>query len=71
MDSSANKEGLQSAGRKAQSNPREAEETALVPPQLDTDDLEDDDLDLDDDELDLDDDDEDVTEDEAERADGA
>jgi hypothetical protein len=72
MDSSANKEGLQSAGRKAQSNPRDAEETPLAPPQLDTDDLEDDDeLDLDDDELDLDDDDEDVTESEAERADGA
>ena len=41
-----------------------SEKTPFVPPQLDTDDL-------DDDELDLDDDDEDVTEEEAERADGA
>ena len=48
-----------------------SEKTPFVPPQLDTDDLDDDELDLDDDELDLDDDDEDVTEDEAERADGA
>jgi hypothetical protein len=47
------------------------EKTPLVPPQLDTDDLDDDELELDDDELDLDDDDEDVTEEEAERADGA
>ena len=49
-----------------------AEKTPFVPPQLDTDDLDDDELELDDDELELDgDDDEDVTEDEAERADGA
>jgi hypothetical protein len=47
------------------------DKTPLVPPQLDTDDLDDNELDLDDDELELDDDDEDVTEEEAERADGA
>ena len=64
MDSSADNERL---------NPGEAEETPLTPPQLDVDDLVDDDeLDVDDDDLELDDDDDDdVTEDEAERADGA
>jgi hypothetical protein len=84
MDSSADKEGLQSAGRKEQST-RHGEEpmpaTRPVPGATGREELADDELDdadvegveliADDDDLDLVDDDEEVTPDEAERADGA
>ena len=85
MDSSADKEGLQSAGRKQQST-RHGEEpiptTRPVPDATGREELADDEmaddevegveLSAEDDDLDLvDDDDEEVTPDEAERADGA
>ena len=77
MDSSAEKEGLQSSGRKEQSvgrerMEREHEGTPEVPSQHDADELDETQLGLDDDDDDLDiEADEEVTEEEAERADGA
>jgi len=78
MDSSAEKEGLQSSGRKEQSvgrerMAREDEGTPEVPSQHDADELDETELALDDDDdddLDIE-ADEEVTEKEAERADGA
>ena len=70
MDSSANKQGLQSSGRKQQSSHEDLEPKPVIPSQHDADELEEHDLDLDEDDLELD-DDEDVTDEEAERADGA
>jgi hypothetical protein len=85
MDSSADKEGLQSSGRKEESSRHGVEPTPAagsvqgafgregdqdVVPQLDEDEIDDIELDLDEDELDVD-DEAAVTDEEAERADGA
>lgn len=68
MDSSADKQGLQSSGRKQQSAHEDLERPA-IPSQHDAEELDESELGLDEDDLELD--DEDVTEEEAERADGA
>ena len=69
MDSSADKQGLQSSGRKQQSSHEDLETRPAIPAQHDPEELDESELGLDEDDLELD--DEDVTEEEAERADGA